>query len=47
MLDRPAVAVIADALGFGDSARWVREHGDLYAVAVFRGFVVDGEDQRG
>jgi hypothetical protein len=27
-------------MGFEESARWVREHRDLYAQAVFHGFEV-------
>lgn len=42
MLDRPAVAEIADAMGFEESARWLREHRDLYARAIFHGFEVEG-----
>jgi hypothetical protein len=45
MLDRPAVAEIAEAMGFEESARWVREHRDLYARAVFQGFAVEGGDE--
>jgi hypothetical protein len=45
MLVRPVVAEIADEMGFADSAQWVREHGDLYARAVFQGFAVEGQDQ--
>ncbi|MCC6310972.1 MAG: DUF5049 domain-containing protein [Trueperaceae bacterium] len=41
MLDRPAVAEIAEAMGFEESARWVREHRDLYAGAIFHGFEVE------
>jgi len=40
MLDRPAVAEIAEAMGYEESARWVREHRDLYARAIFQGFEV-------
>jgi hypothetical protein len=40
MLDRPAVAHIAEEMGFEASARWVREHRDLYAHAIFHGFEV-------
>lgn len=42
MLDRPAVAEIAEEMGFEESARWVREHRDLYARAIFHGFEVAG-----
>ena len=41
MLDRPAVARIAEEMGFEESARWVREHRDLYAQAIFHGFEVE------
>lgn len=40
MLDRPAVIQIAEAMGFDASARWVDEHRDLYAQALFNGFLV-------
>ncbi len=43
MLDRPAVAHIAEEMGFEESARWVREHRDLYAQAIFHGFEVTEE----
>jgi len=42
MLDRPVVAEIAEEMGFEESARWVREHRDLYARAIFHGFEVEG-----
>jgi len=42
MLDRPAVAEIAEAMGYEESARWLREHRDLYARAIFQGFEVEG-----
>ena len=38
MLDRPAVAQIAAAMGYDDCARWVQENRDLYAHGVFQGF---------
>lgn len=41
MLDRPAVAEIAEAMGFEASARWVRDHRDRYARALFAGFDVN------
>jgi hypothetical protein len=40
MLDRPRVAEIADAMGYAETARWVRENRDLYARAIFHGFEV-------
>ena len=43
MLDCPAVAEIADAMGFEASARWLRAHRDLYARAIFHGFEVDSD----
>ena len=43
MLDRPAVAEIAEAMGYEDSACWVREHRDLFARGIFRGFEVEAE----
>jgi len=44
MLDRPVVAEIAEEMGFEVSARWVREHRDLYARAIFQGFEVDEQE---
>jgi len=41
MLDRPAVAEIAEAMGYEESACWVREPRDLYARAIFQGFEVE------
>jgi hypothetical protein len=41
MLDRPAVARIAAAMGYDACARWVREHRALYARGVFCGFVAE------
>jgi Domain of unknown function (DUF5049) len=41
MLDRPAVARIAAAMGYEACARWVREHRALYARGVFHGFAID------
>jgi hypothetical protein len=41
MLDRPAVARIAAAMGYAACARWVREHRALYARRVFHGFEAD------
>ena len=38
MLDRPRVAEIAEAMGYAQAARWVREHRDLYARGIFHGF---------
>ncbi len=38
MLDRPAVARIAAAMGYDACARWVLEHRGLYARGVFYGF---------
>lgn len=38
MLDRPAVAEIAESMGFDEAARWVRENRELYARGVFQGF---------
>ena len=45
MLDRPAVARIADAMGYEACARWVRDYRDLYARGVFRGFAADGDGE--
>jgi hypothetical protein len=43
MLDRPVVAEIAGEMGFEASARWVREHRELCARAIFHGFEVTKE----
>jgi hypothetical protein len=40
MLDRERVAELAEDMGFDEAARWVREHRELYAQAVFHGFEV-------
>ena len=40
MLDRDRVAELADDMGYAEAARWIREHRDLYAQAVFHGFEV-------
>ena len=40
MLDRQAVAYLAEGMGLEVSARWVRENRRLYARAIFNGFVV-------
>ena len=45
MLDRPAVARIAEAMGFSSAAGWVRDHRADYAEGVFRGFEADEEDR--
>ncbi len=42
MLDRPAVARIAAAMGYDACARWVRDHRALYARGIFHGFEADG-----
>lgn len=41
MLDRPAVARIAAAMGYDACAHWVREHRALYARGIFHGFEAD------
>lgn len=41
MLDRPQVALIAEEMGFEESARWVRENRELYARAVFEGLIAE------
>jgi hypothetical protein len=48
MLARDVVAEIAEEMGFEESARWVQQHRDLYARAIFHGFrVVGTETDRG
>lgn len=44
MLDRPTVARLTAEMGYAISARWVREHRDLYARADFQGFEVRAEE---
>jgi hypothetical protein len=46
MLDRPAVADLALALGFPEAARWVRDNAPAYSRGVFGGFegVADPEE---
>lgn len=41
MFDRPAVAYIANEMGFDEAADWLRAHRDEYARAVFHGFEVN------
>ena len=44
MFDRVTVAEIAEAMGFDETAEWVRADRKRYAEGVFRGFAVeDGE----
>ena len=41
MLDRPRVIELAEMLGYADTADWVRDNRNLYAAAIFGGFVAD------
>ncbi len=41
MLDWPAVARIAEAMGLDRTAAWVRTHQREYSAGVFRGFAAD------
>ena len=41
MLDRPRVIELAVMLGYADAADWIRENRNLYAAAIFGGFVAD------
>ena len=43
MLDRPVVAKLARAFGYGATAQWIEENPRAYAEGVFRGFTVAGE----
>ncbi len=45
MLDRPAVARIAAAMGYEACARWVNRNRELYARGVFHGFEADGSEE--
>ena len=38
MLDRPAVARLAEETGFADAAEWVKMYPKEYARGVFSGF---------
>jgi hypothetical protein len=40
MLDHQAVQVIADRLGYPETASWVRDNQQAYLEGVSRGFVV-------
>jgi len=44
MLDRPVVAELAREFGFDEAARWVEDHRDQYAQAIFRGFEATEEE---
>ena len=41
MLDRPRVIELAEMMGYADAAEWIRENRNLYAAAIFGGFVAD------
>ena len=41
MLDRPRVIELAEMMGYVETADWVRENRNLYAAAIFGGFVAD------
>ena len=41
MLDRPRVIELAEMMGYAETADWVRENRNLYAAAIFGGFVAD------
>ncbi len=45
MLDRPAVARIADAMGYDACARWVHRNRELYAHGAFHGFEADNGEE--
>lgn len=38
MCDRPRVAEIAEMLGFGETAMWIKNNRSDYANGLFRGF---------
>jgi hypothetical protein len=46
MLDRPAVARLADRLGFPAAALWVHDEPGLFGRGVFHGFRVEPEPER-
>jgi len=47
MLDRPAVARIANELGFYETAEWVNDNREKYARGVFKGFEIERDsDER-
>jgi hypothetical protein len=41
MLDWPAVARIAEAMGLDSTAAWVRTHQREYSAGIFRGFAAE------
>jgi len=43
MFDRPRVIELAEMMGYDATAKWVREHRDLYARLLFNGVVVEQE----
>ena len=45
MLDRPMVVLLIEEMGFSEAARWVREHPEKYAEAIFHGFSVNPEEE--
>lgn len=40
MLDRPRVAALCATMGYLEASEWVRHNKSLYAIGIFRGFVV-------
>jgi hypothetical protein len=44
MLDRPAVAELAEEFGFEEAARWVRANRKQYARGIFQGFQAEEAD---
>lgn len=41
MLDHPAVAKLAEVMGYEETARWVESHRKEYAQGIFEGFEED------
>ncbi len=43
MLDRPVVTLLAEQMGFTETAEWIRANPAEYARGVFRGFEANDE----
>ncbi|MHB9023483.1 MAG: DUF5049 domain-containing protein [Armatimonadota bacterium] len=44
MMDRPRVIELAEMMGYDETAAWVRENRQSYAIGVFHGFRVMNEE---
>lgn len=43
MFDRLRVIELAEMMSYDETAKWVREHRDLYARLIFNGVIVEQE----